>query len=866
MPSFVLVILAAVTASPQAVAEPPAAQPAAAAPQSSAAPLSGSVIYECDFGPSADRDSDGWPDGWTRRRGSGFHDFLKIGIAEDTDPGTRGRILRIEMNGGSASIASPCIPVTSNFSYVLEGDVKTTGLVHDDTLVTVSFLDTQGTTLENRISALPPASRQWESFRLGPFTPGEKCAAANFSLQVSPRGKRQDLHGQATFRNLRLQRLPRMGVRTPSAGNVFTAKEQVEILCEIAGIPQSQTALVFELFDQDERLLSTHREVLARGAEALAHASWKPFIPDYGFYRVTVSWQGGENSMLTRSTTLAVVRPAQLPKTGDFGWALPGGEEPLPLTSLAALLSQAGIHWAKYPVSFSDADSEAADRTAWFAERLSLQGIQMVGVLDHPPRSGTESLSIASILEDGDVWRPWVDPIMTRLSLKVRLWQLGSEQDVSLVGYPRLETRITEFKKHLERFGQEVKLGTGWRWLNEPPTGSVPLAMLNYSTDPPLTAEELETYLARSPGETAEVQRWAVLDALPRGNYNMRTRAHDLVMRMLSAKIAGAEVICVSRPFDSEIGLMNEDGTPGELFLPWRTTASAITSAQYLGQMPLAGGSSSRVFVRNGQAVMAIWNDKNVVETMYFGEEVRQVDIWGRETVPETVTEDGQIKHRLKVGPLPTFVTGLNETVARWKMAVGFEDTHLESIFGRKQTIHLKLKNFFPDGVSGELRLVAPESWKHDAEGYRFKLAPGDELRLPLTVTLLQDASSGPQPLRLDFNVAADRTYQFSVHRTLQLGLDDVTIEMTSRLRDDGMLELTQQFTNFTDKPVSFQCVLFPPGRRREARQIACPSSGPSALTFLLPKGEELIGKKIVLRAEEIGGPRVLNHAMTAER
>ena len=44
----------------------------------------------------------------------------------------------------------------------------------------------------------------------------------------------------------------------------------------------------------------------------------------------------------------------------------------------------------------------------------------------------------------------------------------------------------------------------------------------------------------------------------------------------------------------------------------------------------------------------------------------------------------------------------------------------------------------------------------------------------------MADANSGPQPVRLDFDVAG---YRFSVHRTLQLGLDDVQVEMTSQLQ-----------------------------------------------------------------------------------
>src|SRR5260221_7879108 len=59
--------------------------------------FAGSVVFECDFGTTVDRNYDGWPDGWTRRHGAGFHDFLKIGIAEDKSDAARGSALFFEM-------------------------------------------------------------------------------------------------------------------------------------------------------------------------------------------------------------------------------------------------------------------------------------------------------------------------------------------------------------------------------------------------------------------------------------------------------------------------------------------------------------------------------------------------------------------------------------------------------------------------------------------------------------------------------------------------------------------------------------------------------------------------------------------------
>lgn len=874
--SFVPIILVLLAASPQAApakpepraGEHPAPKTASSPQPNPKAPgVTGSVVFECDFGTKVDRDCDGWPDGWTRRHGVGFHDFLKIGIAQDKSDAARGNALLVELNGGSAEVGGPRIPITASFSYVLEGECRLTDLVHDDALVSLTFLDSQGKTLQTRAITLSSqsSSRQWEQFRLDSLIPPRQATAASFTLQVAPRGKRQDLRGQAAFRRLRLQRLPRVAVHTSNPLGIFTELDRGEVQCEIAGVPQSQSMLYFDLRDHEGRSLATHSQQLTTGQDSIARAAWKPPVADFGYYQVHVRWQGEEQETLERTATLAFLRPAPLPKTGQFGWTLPAGEEPLTSVQMAALLAHAGVHWAKYPVTFSEADAGAADRIAWFAEKLSLQGIEMVGVFDHPPSRG--SGPIANILEDPASWQPWVDPIMTRLSLKVRWWQLGSDQDTSLVGYPRLAERTREFKNHLERFGQEVKLGTGWQWLSPPPAPGVPLAMQSFTSDPPLTPPELEAYLTRAGGPTDAVasQRWVTLDALPKAEYSQATRAHDLAARMLAAKVGGAQAVYLSRPFDSETGLMQPDGTPGELFLPWRTTAAAITGSEYLGQMQLPGGSTNHVFSRDDQAVMAVWNPKPTVETMYFGEDLRQIDLWGRETIPPEESDAGHSRHRISVGPVPTFVTGLNATVAGFKMAARFENPFVESIFSREQTIHLRLKNFFPQGISGEVKLVAP-GWAPDIQGTRFRLGPGEEIRLPVRIKLQDDASSGPQPVRMDFMLAADRDYQFSVHRTLQLGLADVAIEMTSRLREDGLLEVTQQLTNFTGKPINFQCFLFVPGRRREARQLLAPPGIQSPLLFLLDDGESLIGKKLTLRAEELGGGRLLNFSLTAER
>ena len=78
---------------------------------------------------------------------------------------------------------------------------------------------------------------------------------------------------------------------------------------------------------------------------------------------------------------------------------------------------------------------------------------------------------------------------------------------------------------------------------------------------------------------------------------------------MVAAKVRGADAIIVSDPFNDENGLMRASGMPGELLLPWRTTAAMLGGAEYVGQMRLPAGSENHIFRRpDGQVVMVVWN------------------------------------------------------------------------------------------------------------------------------------------------------------------------------------------------------------------------------------------------------------------
>jgi hypothetical protein len=924
-----------------------------------------SEVYRCDFEADIDRNYDAWPDGWTRRRDRGYPDYVQIGIVpypeaeapakpESSSPDAAATVsgdpsavaaslrqcMAIELDGGAGSATSPPIAISSRYSFIFVGQVRTRGLKHDWAEISLSFFDENNTLLET-FTSRPAQPSDWTAVQIGPVAPQDSRAKyARIALTLRPKDSQEDLTGIAWFDDLQLLQVPRMTLRTSKPTGLYQEVGSAEVICDVSGVSEADPRLTFELLDHQNLQLATHTVAVsanrkpqpaARGAKDEVEpfagtASWKPPVQEFGFYRVRVTMSLTGGAILERSVTLATLRPLTAANSGEFGWSLPGGEQPLALEELGPLLGDVGIHWAKFPVWYRNPDEAWTDRLAWFAERLSLQSIEMVGLLDHPPvKAGDSSTEkdqppIASLFIESGIWDDAVEPLMTRLSLKVRWWQLGGDDDTSFVGLPNADLKIAEVKQQFNRFGQEIRLGIPWRWVNEPSKHKrVPWEFLSLTTDPPLTADEIAVYLEGpktapaiapndtalgkppmatkgSPAVTARVlsgegvkatltnspipsrdrratptvdlrgpKRWIILAPLARESYSTDDRVQDLVMRMLAAKIHGADAIFVPQPFSTDHGLMNDDGTPGELLVPWRTMATTISGAEYIGQIELPGGSTNHVFARGREAFMIVWNDQPASERLSLGEGLRQMDLWGRELPIEQTEQDGQLEHRVAVGSQPTIIAGLNQAVARWQIELAFDSPRLASIFGREQPLTMRAKNGFGQAIGGEITVRSPKSWDINPRVQRFKLAEGDELKQTFPVSLHVDASSGPQPLEIDFEVVADRTYRFRVYRVLQLGLEGLAVEMKTRLVGDDLV-VEQTINNLTDEPISLQCMLFPPGRRRETKQVIQQGKGRQSLTFTLPNGIELLGQTIRMRAEEIGSARVLNNSVIAER
>lgn len=857
-------------------------------------------LFACDFEENTDVNFDRWPDQWTRRTGPGYPRYLEVGIT-DTERAKGTQSLHMRLDGGSATIYSPPIAVRDIFSYVLEGRLKTRGLKHDRAYISLTFFNEKQEAVETYYSTKFRETGDWLKIRIGPVAPEKPgLELAVIGLHIAPQSPvEEDLEGDVWFDDIWFARLPKMQVATAGGDSVYLEGQKISVKCNVSGILERDPTVVFELVDVGQQSLARQEsrldgKVVARKTERIselfgkkAHQGedwdvgyageivWEPPIAENGFYEIRATMVGASGLMHRRVMTLAVVSQDTVPESGEFGWSLPEGELPLDFQRMYDLLLTAGVNWVKFPVWYHDRDLQRANHIARFAERLNKHHITMVAVVDQPPEDirnlfgEQETLLVANVFAEPLLWRPYVEPILTRLSLTVRYWQLGADDDVSFVGYRNLIEKVRQIREELRTSGQDIKLGIPWRWMAETPVAEAPASQeapydfLSYSILPPsgsldgllpLTKDELGAYLDKTAGQTT---RFATIYPLPRSKYTTEERARDLVEKMVAAKIHQTDAAFIPKPFDREYGLMNEDGSPSELLLPWRTTARMISGADYLGAVQLPEGSENHIFTRDGRTVMLVWNSHPVNEVLYLGKNVQLVDLWGREVSPAL---EGN-KQVIPVGPIPQFIVGLNDSVTRMRLAFQFDPAQLANDFGRTQRIYATIQNAFPLAVSGTAKLVAPEVWNVGPDSIRFKLTKGGEMRSPYNILLRADASSGMERVRIDFDVHADDHYQFSVYRVIQVGSGKMQVESTSYLdSENGQLVIEATVHNLDEEPMSFDCLLYAAGRKQMRQRIMNFGMGRTTLVYRIPQGADLQGTTLLLRLREIGGTRVFNH------
>ncbi len=370
-------------------------------------------LFQTDFGPDSDRNFDGWPDGWEREVSAKYPHYLKMGLVKPTvDVGstTPAHALRVDLDGGGAWIRSPEIAINPLFMYALEVQVHTSKLERNAAYISLSFYDNKQKLVEHKTSKSLQNSVGWQTLNLGPVLPSKQTIVkAVIGLHLEPMNKASDLRGFAEFATVRLNRVPRITLNSSRQDRIYFQPEQPEIICQASGFHDPNARVIFEVFDQhgqkvDVNELPLRKQSVAESTTSTApkpvdqsavnpekktvysgEVHWRPTLKEAGYYRVRVQMPGELGIVNRRELSLIVLKPLPVLTQGEFGWSLPDGEGPLSMSDLADLAGGSGIHWLKMPVWKASSDKQRADQLVWFAERMSLKRVNLVGVLSDPP-------------------------------------------------------------------------------------------------------------------------------------------------------------------------------------------------------------------------------------------------------------------------------------------------------------------------------------------------------------------------------------------------------------------------------------------------------------------------------------------------
>ncbi|OYW12317.1 MAG: hypothetical protein B7Z55_18385, partial [Planctomycetales bacterium 12-60-4] len=345
-------------------------------------------------------------------------------------------------------------------------------------------------------------------------------------------------------------------------------------------------------------------------------------------------------------------------------------------------------------------------------------------------------------------------------------------------------------------------LGVPWKWESESPDRETDFASIGTHTA--IAPDQLLQQL-HSRSWKLGVQRWVLLRLTQLEGETITEKGGQLARLMVAAKMGGADRVFVDDVYNNKHGLLNEAGSPRELFIHWRTIALLLQDSTYLGSFAFQHGSPNAVFAKDGEVAVIVWNDEPTKESLYLGVDPVEMDLWGRTTpVPaDPATGESQIT----AGPMPKLLIHCSEEVARWRIAARFGIGRMQSVFGGHQD-SVRVKNTFSQGVSGELNIVLPHEWEAEPRTWAIAAEAGETLDLPMFLRLPPTANLGEQMTMWDFRITADRPYRFRVYQPYTVGLDDLQIDVFDRRLPDGRLEIEQVVTNRTNplEKLDFRC------------------------------------------------------------
>jgi hypothetical protein len=692
----------------------------------------------------------------------------------------------------------------------------------------------------------------------------------------------------------------------PNGNHFFFAPRELSVQCQFHGLDPAQHTLQFVLEDPWGNVIGQREPEIMIGNYPAARfvvtpqntkeiirgtATWRNLpVPSFGFYRIRVVTPESYIQKLrlppdqtfedplehTEPLTFVVMPSGSFYPGGEFGWSLDGWSSD-EMTKSLPTLSQSALSRLKLPVWFSeDMTSQQREVLRRLCSSFSTQQVHLIGLLSPVPQEIASNIShvqvnATSILENiPGLWGDSLQPTLDALSLLIKDWQWTSDTDQSLIDLffesdgtmsSKGKNRLQGFQKLFDQEQFGFGIGMTWNWHQDVPMEPLPIPnfFLNFPVDvsntPAETASSLEG-MASQP-----FRRMVSISPLPADDYELDVRVITFVQNLVLIKAAGIDSIFLAAPKDEQTGVLRKDGTPTELYLPWRTTAMLLSGSRLLGSFTLPNRSRNYCFDKGGgRCVMVVWNEgvtaeKPVLETLYLGNDLDTIDVWGKHIAP---AQQGN-NQTVPVTAMPLFVTGLNINAVRFRLSMQTGTKVISSLPNQTHKIPFTYKNdsAFPMSVQIIPEGPRPKDWTITPPVHTANLEADAVGQGEFNLLLSPEADTGRRLFQYNVKMTGTDAAEFAVYDEMMIGNPDVYMEFVSRLNEKGDIEVIQTFINNTENVYTYDCRLTVPHRAPRKYRVTRQGFGQEEHVYTFERGQDLLNRgvpEMLFRANAIGG------------
>lgn len=369
------------------------------------------------------------------------------------------------------------------------------------------------------------------------------------------------------------------------------------------------------------------------------------------------------------------------------------------------------------------------------------------------------------------------------------------------------------------------------------------------------------------PGHLADIdtprdRTWITVDPLPRDAYPRLQRLADLSRRLAEAAFTGAGAVFMEAPWDAEHAMLDTRLNPREDMIIFRTVADVLGGTTPVARTDIAGKARCLVFDRNGRAVLFVWDP-------YAPPEGRLHSLHFGERAEEVdlwgnrkpLASHGR-RQSVRIGPVPKFIINTPTWLMEFRRNFRLDSTTVEASFDVR-SYRIRFRNTYHEPITGTLRLVPPEDWDVRPNRMAFTLAEGETFSAPIDIRFPVNAEAGVTAILGEFAIDADQRFHIMTPAWFELGLEDIDLD-TTIFRVDDRVVVRQRLTNRTPGPVSFQGSVVIPERPRLRRTFVSFRPGQSvAKDFVIDNADDLQGRKIRVSLRELRGDRLWNRILT---